>query len=290
MIDVAIRFDDPSVTSDHALERAILEVMKQHAVRATFAVIPYIQKQAIQAERVPHLVAAHQAQLIEVAQHGFNHENHHGPAAIPSEFSGLPHAAQIEKIIAGRIALGKVFAHPMMGFVPPFNTFDAGTVDILVTQGFRYLSAGSEHGHHKIDPLALLPRTCQITELKKAVTEARRRPDGKLAIIPVMHHYDFKESGQADAPLTLPSFSALLLWLTQQADVRINTLSELSEHHAIMVWRKATERARWLQRQHWRVRAHFPGLCLMTRPLYHYIRPVASLKHMTFPGDEAPQP
>ena len=288
-IDVAIRFDDPSVASDHALERALLSAMQTHNIRATFAVVPRISQQSLHQGSVPHLVEAHQAGRIEIAQHGFNHENHDLNAALPSEFSGLGHAAQWSKIVDGRCLLEKVFGRAPSGFIPPFNTFDHNTAGILSDLGFRYLSAGSEHGIIRTNQLALLPRTCQMSELTRAVTEARRRPNGRLVIVAVLHHYDFKEFGNTDAPFTLKSLSRLLHWLSQQTDVRVNTLSELAEKHSIETWRKAVERFRWVQRQHWRVRACFPNHCLMLRSLINYPRRVASMLAFDF-SDDTPSP
>lgn len=271
MIDIAIRFDDPSAVSDHVLERALLDSLDQHAVRATFAVVPCAEQRTLQATDVPHLVAAQQSGTVEIAQHGFSHFDAK-TSSLPSELAGVDPASQTTKITLGRTVLEQVFGVPIQGFVPPFNTFDRHTAAVLSMQGFRYLSAGSEHGVIESTHLTPLPRTCQITELKTALAEARRRPSGQLAIVAVMHHYDFREFGQTDAPLTLPDFAALLQWLQQQPDVRLNTLAELAARHAPETWHQAVKRNQWVERQHWRIRALFPRYSLMPRPLFNYIR------------------
>lgn len=271
MIDIAIRFDDPSAISDHALERALLGSLAKHAIRATFAVVPCAGQRTLQATDVPHLAAAQQRGAVEIAQHGFSHEVANA-SALPSEFAGVDPAIQMTKITLGRTVLEQAFGVSIQGFVPPFNTFDQHTAAALFDQGFRYLSAGSEHGVVESKRLAPLPRTCQITELKAALTEARRRPSGQLAIVAVMHHYDFREFGQADAPLTLSGFADLLQWLQQQPDVRLNTLAELAARHAPGTWHQAVRRNQWVARQHWRIRALFPRHSLMPRPLFNYVR------------------
>lgn len=272
MIDVAIRFDDPSATSDHALERALLRVMETHQVCATFAVIPCAEQRPLLAEDVPHLLEWQQRGILEIAQHGFDHVSSQPVSALPSEFAGVDPAAQLEKITAGRTMLEHAFGIPIHGFVPPFNTFDHHTASILSGQGFHYLSAGSEHGLIETGCLAQLPRTGQMTELARALFEARRRPNGQLAVVAVMHHYDFQEFGQTDAPLTLQKFTDLLLWLRQQPDVRLNTLNQLAARHAPETWRKAVRRNRWVERQHWRIRSLFPRYSLMPRTLFNYVR------------------
>ncbi len=272
MIDVAIRFDDPSAVSDHALERGILHAMATQDVCATFAVIPHAGKHALSADDVPHLVEARQSGRMEIAQHGFSHEPCWAQANLPSEFAGLDPEEQTKKIVAGRATLGQVFGCAIPGFVPPFNTFDPITAAVLAEQDFLYLSAGSEHGPVESGRLTELPRTCQLTELRPALAEARRHPHGDLAIVAVMHHYDFQESGRADAPLTLEQLSDLFRWLRQQPDVRLHTLSQLASRHDANTWRKAVQRNRWLQRQHWRIRSVFPRYGLMPHTLFRYVR------------------
>ncbi|ODU05483.1 MAG: hypothetical protein ABS89_01700 [Thiobacillus sp. SCN 63-1177] len=179
---------------------------------------------------------------------------------------------QTKKIVAGRAMLGQVFGCAIPGFVPPFNTFDPITAAVLSEQGFLYLSAGSEHGSAEPGRLTELPRTCQLTELRPALAEARRHPHGDLAIVAVMHHYDFQESGRTDAPLTLEQLSDLFRWLRQQPDVRLHTLSRLASRHDANTWRKAVQRNRWVQRQHWRIRSVFPRYSLMPHTLFRYVR------------------
>ena len=272
MIDVAIRFDDPSAVSDHALERGILHAMAMHDVCATFAVIPHAGQHALSAGDVPHLVEARQSGRMEIAQHGFSHEPCQAEASLPSEFAGLDLVEQTKKIVTGRATLGQVFGCAIPGFVPPFNTFDHITAAVLSEQGFLYLSAGSEHGSAEPGRLTELPRTCQLTELRPALAEARRHPHGDLAIVGVMHHYDFQESGRTDAPLTLEQLSDLFRWLRQQPDVRLHTLSRLASRHDANTWRKAVQRNRWVQRQHWRIRSVFPRYGLMPHALFRYVR------------------
>jgi len=272
MIDVAIRFDDPSATSDHALERAILHIMALHGVCATFAVIPHAGQHALSADDVPHLVEARQSGRLEIAQHGFSHESSRPAASRPAEFAGLDHAAQTDRIIAGRTVLERAFGVAIPGFVPPFNAFDHVTAAVLSEQGFLYLSAGSEYGSLECARLAELPRTCHITELRRAVSEARRRPHGDLAIVAVMHHYNLQESGAPNAPIRLQDLSELLQWLRQQPDVRLNTLSQLAARCNARTWYKAVRRNRWVKQQHWRIRSVFPRYSLMPHALFRYIR------------------
>ena len=272
MIDVAIRFDDPSATSDHELERSLLSVMADHRIRATFAIVPHAGEKPLSGETVPHLVKAAREGRIEVAQHGFAHLSRTAADALPPEFAGVDATRQDQDIAAGRSILEAVFGTDVHGFVPPFNTFDRQTAALLEGQGFRYISAGLEHACRETGRLAQVPRTCQVTDLHPAIAEARARPGKGVAIIAVLHHYDLAESGAGGARLTLRQLAELLEWLSHQKDVHVHTLNELTAHRAAGAWQRAVRRGLWLRRRHWRIRSLFPSHCLMLQPLFNYPR------------------
>jgi peptidoglycan/xylan/chitin deacetylase (PgdA/CDA1 family) len=275
MIDVAIRFDDPSASSDHALERKLLQIMAECNVRSTFVVVPCIGQHALTGADMPHLVDAVRQGRVEIAQHGYDHEAM-DDVGIPSEFAGADPAVQSSKIVAGRDILEAAFDIRLHGFVPPFNTFDRSTAALLARHGFRYLSAAHEGDVIERGQLILLPRTCHLSELRRAIAEARLRPAGNLAIVVVMHHYDFEEGEEQDTSITLQEFSSLLQWMSCQPDIRVMPLSELTARHSLQTWRKAMRRAQWVHRQHWRLRALFPRFSLMPQPLVNYMRMAVS--------------
>jgi hypothetical protein len=67
MMDIAIRFDDPSAISDHVLERRLLALLGQHGMRASFAVLPHAGGGALRGDDVPHPEAA-RASTVEIAE------------------------------------------------------------------------------------------------------------------------------------------------------------------------------------------------------------------------------
>lgn len=279
MIDVAIRFDDPSATSDHALERELVRILAEQEACATFAVIPYAERLPLRAEQMAHLIEAQRYGTVEIAQHGYSHESRTGESDAPSEFAGVNPAEQARRIAAGKIILGQVFDVTIGGFVPPFNTFDQATVRTLEQQGFQYLSAGGEHGFPDITHLSLVPRTCQAYELRGAIQEAQRRTAAAPSIVAVMHHYDFREHGRADARMTLHEFATLLKWIRLQPGVRLVSLKALARLHDARTWRAAAQRGRQAQQLHWRLRPFLPQHCLMTRSLWRYLRFPERLLH-----------
>ncbi|WP_198245568.1 DUF2334 domain-containing protein [methane-oxidizing endosymbiont of Gigantopelta aegis] len=90
MIKIAFRFDAPSVTSDHSLEKEIINICKAHDVKINFAVIPYKKNngdlQALTKLHAKYLIDAEKNGWIEISQHGYAHINHNQNST-PSEFS-----------------------------------------------------------------------------------------------------------------------------------------------------------------------------------------------------------
>lgn len=231
LISFTIRLDDPGLRSNHSLERRILDLLHQHGLCATVAVIPAYEKengpQHLDTQSAAHLIEAQQAGTIEIAQHGFAHvARSQVTAGKYSEFVGLPPAGQHLLIDSGKRILEQVFQTNISGFVPPWNTYDQSTLKALAQSGFSYFSAGWEYIGY--DPsIASLPRTCQITELQHAIKLARRFEAYSPHIIAVLHHYDFKEEDPASGRISLDDFESLLAWLATQPGLSCKTLATM---------------------------------------------------------------
>jgi predicted deacetylase len=267
MIRVALRFDDPSATSDHALEAAIFEKLECHGVPITVAAIPYRQRNgdyvALSADHAGHLRQAQRAGLVEIALHGYSHEERGGGAhTAPSEFSGVPALEQRRLIEAGRAVLQGAFGCDITGFVPPFNTCDAMTVGALRDLGFAYLSASFDAPRDS--KLAWLPRSCQMVDIQAAVVAARRDAWLGPVVIGVMHHYDFHESGSPEARIDLEGFAERLAWIVAQPDIAVLTLDGLARASGR---RTHLSQLSGLQRVlPWRLRQRLPAQHLLRIP------------------------
>lgn len=276
-IRVAIRFDDPSETSRHDIEDAVIASLGKHGLSATFAVIPFRRMghrlQALSPARAAQMVSAQKARVVEIAQHGYSHEDWTSTTlGIPSEFLGKSVTAQLSDIQVGLDHLRTVFDGPISGFVPPWNKYDAATSAAIHSAGFRYVSAEWQSRREKRG-LLCIPRTCQLTELKAQILAARHDDRLDPVIVAVMHHYDFHESGSEAAKLSLAGFDELSAWLASQADVQVQTLGELAQKDGPRLER-AMQIHRLKQRLPWRVRAHLPQSYLITAPWWRVLNHV----------------
>jgi peptidoglycan/xylan/chitin deacetylase (PgdA/CDA1 family) len=214
MISVCFRFDDPSATSDHALERRIVEIFARRDVPLCVAAIPF--SRAIGGESIPlsaqnaaHLVEAAGAGVVEIAQHGHSHIRRGSDArGMRSEFAGVPAAEQVRLIREGMEHLASLFSCHIKGFVPPWNTYDQSTVRAVDEAGFQYLSAGDEVLASRT--VAIVPRTCTLRTVRSVLERAFRFRSLAPVVVAVFHPDDFEEFKYPPRPDEPPPFTSLL--------------------------------------------------------------------------------
>ncbi|MBU1664368.1 MAG: polysaccharide deacetylase family protein [Gammaproteobacteria bacterium] len=269
MIRLAFRLDDPSATSNQEIEARILGSLARHGLRATFAVIPF--RGTMQApmpltrERARAMREAVAHGVLDVALHGHSHLDA-DMGGHPSEFAGVPAGRQRELIAAGKALLESVFEKPVTGFVPPWNSFDAATLDALEQLGFDHLSSNLAHAPMRPPRLRMLPLTCHLPMLEAAIAEARRFARLEPVVTVVMHHYDFP-GGDKPVFRGHDEFDSLLAWVAGQADVHVKTLNELAEELTPAASQRGFSHLRLRARLPWRFRHWLPDLCVATRPL-----------------------
>lgn len=266
-VTVAFRLDDPSPTSDHAVERRIFDTFARHGIPLTVAVVPYATsregREQLEASptTLPHVAEAHAAGLIELALHGHSHLDRAPAGQGPSECRGLAQDVQQGLMAAGKSCLERAFAVRIAGFVPPWNTYDANTLKAAAACGFDYLSAGDANPPHDT-ALTTLPRTCRLDRLARALQESRRFEDCEPLIVVVLHPDNFVEfrapplPGEEGAITDLENLDSLLAGI---AAARLNcvTLSALAaapRTHSFW-WRRDL---RWLKRLPDRVSSRMP--------------------------------
>ena len=269
MIRIAFRFDDLSQTSDHTLEKGILEQLANHGLVASFAVEPFTNSSdggyPLLTENILHLVDANRDGAIEIAMHGFTHKKRNVLSnGIPSEFAGLPEAEQLDLIQRGASHLRDVFGKKIHGFVPPWNTYDQITLRVLDRCGFSYVSAGWESLVKYHDKLQILPGTCNLSYVQNAVKDARRFIRWSPVILVIMHHYDFSETGNNRPITSLEEFDSLLAWINLQDDVQVQFMAEIAAKISIRHSWSNLRHWKWKKRLNWRLQAYLPGHCFTT--------------------------
>jgi peptidoglycan/xylan/chitin deacetylase (PgdA/CDA1 family) len=268
MIRLAFRFDDPSRSSDHALERAILACFRAASVPLTAAVIPFEcggdTPRELTAEAVPHLVEAQREGVLEIALHGYCHRClARLPDGNSTEFAGIGAERQRAFLTEGKACLEGVFGTRVNGFVPPWNSYDATTLDLLAELGFAYLSADWALVREDDLPLPVLPHTCNLAHLRGAVSEARQFASLDPVIVVILHHFDFAESGSSEASTDIQRTAELLSWVRGAPDLACTGLEALAARLQPAQCRRNLRLARWRKGLHWRLQRRIPHYSLL---------------------------
>jgi peptidoglycan/xylan/chitin deacetylase (PgdA/CDA1 family) len=235
-INVVFRYDDYSSLSATTLELRIINLFASQQVSLTFGVIPFrcsgdVHDPSPQGavplthEKANILRRAYGGGTIEVALHGYSHQT--ARADKMTEFEGLDYETQRQKITKGKEFLETMTSADVVTFVPPWNSYDMGTLRALHDQGFRTLSAGY-HGD-ACDGLRFLPATCELAFVRDAVQAARSSELVEPLIVVLLHDYEFADVKHALAKFSYQDFLELFKWLKRQRDVRLMTISSASE-------------------------------------------------------------
>jgi peptidoglycan/xylan/chitin deacetylase (PgdA/CDA1 family) len=233
VISVVFRFDDPSPKSDSDLEREVLAEFAKRELPLTVAVVPFAlngsELLALSDRDVHHLLRGSNAGLVEIALHGFAHT----PSACStpgarSEFIGLAINDQDRMIREGREQLEQKFQRPILGFVPPFNSYDSTTISVLQKHNFGYISA--DFRSPPAARIPLLPATIRPSQLEQAAEEASRFIHLDPVIVVMLHHYDFRrDDGDPPGPtFSMSEFGAILDRLDNQTSVQVRTLEQIA--------------------------------------------------------------
>lgn len=262
MVTVFFRYDDYSAVSPCAADRGLIDIFRRLGLGCTFAVIPAVSPLYPRVEgssrhdvllsghKLAELRAAVREGVVDLALHGWNHlANAHTGHPTPSEFKGLSFEHQVEILRRGRDFLERATGVVPKVFVPPWNSYDQTTERALESVGFQGISANRYSPPAAADAkLAFAPMTTEIKGLEGAIDRAlkERVPDAVIGVM--MHPYDFQESGDARAVITLAAFEELLARIKARGDVRIVSISRLFESGAMTPGRYLSNRPSLLER------------------------------------------
>lgn len=235
---VAFRFDDFSAKSDTAFEAKLFDVFRRHGICVTVGVIPDVVKtdchqpgdaplEPLTDAKASMLRDGQASGTVEPALHGFSHQTQRsGPTC--SEFVGLTYDAQRARIAQGKQMLEQATGSTIQIFIPPWDSYDDVTLQVLADLGFTYISADTGSPVRTDLPLKYVPCTCElrsIADLTKPL-EKRRLGSQMTPIVVLFHSYDFTDAGSAQASLSLADLDGLLTWLQLRSDVQILPLAQ----------------------------------------------------------------
>jgi len=215
------RFDDYPAAEALEVQRQVIALFCRKQIPLTVAVVPAnLQGHP---EAAPFLKQASDRGC-EIALHGWDHSNRLEDVAPPlkSEFMGMPVEEQYARILRGSRLLKHTVGIEAYTFVPPWNCYDEASVEALERAGIKCISASvrPERIHHR--ELLCLPVTCSIADLLR-----EEYLDGGLYVV-LFHAYDFIESKDSRAHVSLPDFGAFLTRLASDSETQFHSIASIT--------------------------------------------------------------
>ena len=228
-ITVVFRFDDPSATSCTEIEEKLITAFRRHNMRCTFGVIPFVSQELLPLTpiKVRMLHQAVQEGVLEIALHGYSHQNNGLRKGVSSEFAGLDYEEQLRRIKQGRQFLEEKLLTPVAVFIPPWNSYDSNTVKALEQLEFQCLSADLFGFAGLSNSLEYLPITCGPWNIKDTIEAARKTPDPAPCVAMLFHEFNFKEVNNQKGKITYDYFLDMLAWLSVQKDVNVKSVGQV---------------------------------------------------------------
>lgn len=247
-ITVSLRMDDSGfgrhasalrggILTDAEITRQVIEIIAKNGARLTVGVTPnvvsgspgynppepkYLLLSSC-SEELAVLRNAAKYEYVEIALHGWTHQEVTRYDGRPSEFGGLPLEEQSSRLDRGREELQRCLDIPIEIFVPPFNNHDHTTLLALRELGFKTVSSEARTDD-TVEGLCYVPCTTSLRELRSAVAEALHSGQ-QTFIMAVFHGYDFTESGWNGAWLSLGYFDDLVREVSETRDVEFVTVA-----------------------------------------------------------------
>lgn len=220
------------------MELKIIDLFRKNNSSLTFGVIPNLGEKneraspssevlALSATKCDLLATAAADGVLEVALHGYSHENIN--PKIPTEFAGLDYQRQVARIAKGKGLLAQRTGATITTFIPPWNQYDINTLRALKKLDFSNISAGLFRESVADAALNFLPETCGITQLPQALKAAQGFPVCNPLIIVGFHLFEIKEINAKKGKITFREFSELINRLGMADDIFMISIGRAAE-------------------------------------------------------------
>ncbi len=247
-LKIILRIDDYGVDNSKFYTK-LIPLIKRTNTKITLGVVPFKKRNGEYYPISDTLLDSLKYYInfykgVEIALHGYAHENLL-EKDFASEFYKQPFAAQRLKITKGKELLERKLAISVKVFIPPFNSFDNRTTDILVSTGFKCLSPASYGKYittNKLNHnLKYLPYNTLVKKLLKSNALNSVNCESGISVI-LMHTTDFVE-GQTNTfqmnkayidtnnKITLIDLETVVNLLKKNPNIEFSTFSELCENN-----------------------------------------------------------
>ncbi len=240
---VAFRLDDYSERSDLALYERVFQIFESRGLCCTVSVVPFVfsvdaldpRPQALLPlgeDKCSFLREHIKKGTVEPALHGYSHQTNLAKPGAYSEFLGLPPGEQERRLTEATKLIRQKLDQNVRIFCPPWNSYDAATLDIIEKLDYSVLTAARGHVAPAASKLRFVPCIADLHDALALTDTALRIRAREDLFVPVLFHlYDLSESGDRRATSSLAELEQLVDALRAQPGVVFSTVGRIAEHY-----------------------------------------------------------
>jgi hypothetical protein len=229
-----------------AIDHDVVQKFSDYAVPLTLGFIPFLYP--VSYDEMQSLL---HDDLHEWALHGYAHQSivpHSNK--LQTEFCGLDLKSQSEKIGEGMVVLTNFLKRSIQTFIPPWNSYDANTLEALMAHRIPNISGGMHRSfpHHSM--VNSLPATIPIGQFYQLLYAGAFDSlfDQPVVIVVYFHAYELKESGIVSPysvpVLTMDQLTHMLKRITTDPRVQCESVSGFLSRYRILP-KEIEKRASW---------------------------------------------
>lgn len=178
--------------------------------------------------RVAMLRSAVGAGYCVPAVHGLTHHTWKQLRRYGTEFEGLPVERQCQILHTAKREVEELARGPVRVLIPPWNSFDATTVQAAGRVGLDILS-GSVRSYYPTDTgVRLIPATVELIHLQQIMERGQRFPDGSVVVL-LTHATDFVAVDQGIGYLREEQFGPLLDHAVQKLGMEVIAIDRVPD-------------------------------------------------------------
>jgi hypothetical protein len=242
---IVFRYDD---VCGHILsiDRDVAQRFANYAIPLTLGFIPF--RYPFSYDELQSLL---HNDLHELALHGYAHQSIVSDSDVfQTEFCGLDLESQSQKIGEGMALLSKFLKKGIQTFIPPWNSYDANTLEALHTHRIPCISGGIHRQFPSHPWVNSLPATITIGQFQQLFYDGAFDSllDQPVVIVVYFHAYELIESGIIPSytvpVLTLDQLDALLKSVSKHPPIQCESVAGFLSRYRVMP-KEIEKRSSW---------------------------------------------
>lgn len=219
-LSIVFRLDDYTLVSSMTKD-SIIKIFFKNEIPLVVGIIPCDSDEVLICNQnfsfLTRLKSAVSDGRVEISLHGLTHKK----ITKYGEFGGLNENEQKRRVVKGKYLLDSIFQTEVISFIPPWNSYDDNTLNVLNEAGFKIVSSSITDGALSRNDICYYPHTTGELHLLKTIISTNIDREGVIVVM--IHDYDFTTNG------AIESLDTLLSFIRHKEHLRFYTFKSLYE-------------------------------------------------------------